>query len=247
MLLLSPATADRDEALGWLDRGGGALDGVIAKRLADPYAPGKRAMVKVKQRRTADCVVGGFRYGSKSSAGRLAPARPVQRRRPARPRRLHLVDRREGPRRLDRGTRGADRPARLHRRRPRRTEPLGHRALGRVAAAAPRTGRRGALRPGHRRPLPPRHQAAPPPPRQGAAPVHDGAARPAADPGPAQAIGRLMLFDLALIPGLATRDEIVTAAEESRADRAYRRARPHPVQVPGFHGQAPHHQLRLGL
>ena len=65
MLLLSPATGDRDEALGWLDRGGGALDGVIAKRRDDPYAPGKRAMVKVKQRRTADCVVGGFRYGSK--------------------------------------------------------------------------------------------------------------------------------------------------------------------------------------
>ena len=65
MLLLSPATPDRRKALRWLDRGGGALDGVIAKRLADPYAPGKRAMVKVKQRRTADCVVGGFRYGSK--------------------------------------------------------------------------------------------------------------------------------------------------------------------------------------
>ncbi len=65
MLHLSPASDDRREALGWLDRGGGALDGVIAKRLADPYAPGKRAMIKVKQRRTADCVVGGFRYGSK--------------------------------------------------------------------------------------------------------------------------------------------------------------------------------------
>ncbi len=64
-LLLSPATADRKKALGWLDRGGGALDGVIAKRLADPYQPGQRTMVKVKQRRTADCVVGGFRYGSK--------------------------------------------------------------------------------------------------------------------------------------------------------------------------------------
>jgi ATP-dependent DNA ligase len=64
-LVLSPATTDRDEALGWLKRGGGALDGVIAKRFDEPYQPGKRAMVKVKQRRTADCVVGGFRYGSK--------------------------------------------------------------------------------------------------------------------------------------------------------------------------------------
>ncbi len=62
MLLLSPATEDRDEALGWLERTGGALDGVIAKRLDQPYRSGERAMVKVKQRRTADCVVGGFRY-----------------------------------------------------------------------------------------------------------------------------------------------------------------------------------------
>ena len=62
-LLLSPATADRNKALGWLDRTGGALDGVIAKRIDEPYRAGERAMVKVKQRRTADCVVGGFRYG----------------------------------------------------------------------------------------------------------------------------------------------------------------------------------------
>jgi ATP-dependent DNA ligase len=62
-LRLSPATSDRDMALGWLDRGGGALDGVIAKRLDQAYRPGERAMVKVKQRRTADCVIGGFRYG----------------------------------------------------------------------------------------------------------------------------------------------------------------------------------------
>ena len=63
MLLLSPETEDRDKALGWLDRTGGALDGVIAKRIDEAYQSGERAMVKVKQRRTADCVVGGFRYG----------------------------------------------------------------------------------------------------------------------------------------------------------------------------------------
>jgi len=62
-LQLSPATEDRDEALGWLERSGGALDGVIAKRLDQPYRPGEREMIKVKQRRTADCVIGGFRYG----------------------------------------------------------------------------------------------------------------------------------------------------------------------------------------
>ena len=65
-LRLSPATLERDEALGWLKRSGGALDGVIAKRLDLEYRPGERAMIKVKQRRTADCVVGGFRYESKS-------------------------------------------------------------------------------------------------------------------------------------------------------------------------------------
>ena len=66
MLLLSPATTAREEALAWLKRSGGALDGVIAKRLDEPYRPGERAMVKVKQRRTADCVVGGFRYTARS-------------------------------------------------------------------------------------------------------------------------------------------------------------------------------------
>jgi ATP-dependent DNA ligase len=63
-LLLSPATSDRGHALGWLERTGGALDGVIAKRLDEPYRPAERAMLKVKQHRTADCVVGGFRRDS---------------------------------------------------------------------------------------------------------------------------------------------------------------------------------------
>ena len=64
-LYLSPMTSDRDTALGWLKRSGGALDGVIAKRADLPYLTGERAMVKVKQQRTADCVVGGFRYADK--------------------------------------------------------------------------------------------------------------------------------------------------------------------------------------
>jgi ATP-dependent DNA ligase len=65
-LLLSPATRDRDAALDWLRRSGGALDGVISKRLDQPYQFGERAMIKVKQHRTADCVVGGFRYATKT-------------------------------------------------------------------------------------------------------------------------------------------------------------------------------------
>ena len=63
-LLLSPATRDREQALAWLHRSGGALDGVIAKRTDLEYRPGERAMIKVKQQRTADCVVGGFRYAT---------------------------------------------------------------------------------------------------------------------------------------------------------------------------------------
>jgi len=64
-LLLSPMTTDRSLALDWLKRSGGALDGVVAKRLDQPYRFGERAMIKVKQLRTADCVVGGFRYAEK--------------------------------------------------------------------------------------------------------------------------------------------------------------------------------------
>jgi ATP-dependent DNA ligase len=64
-LHLSPATCDRKVAIQWLKRSGGALDGVVAKRLDLEYRSGERAMIKVKQQRTADCVVGGFRYSEK--------------------------------------------------------------------------------------------------------------------------------------------------------------------------------------
>ena len=64
--LLSPCTLERQTAENWLAEAGGALDGVIAKRSDGRYEMGERAMLKVKQMRTADCVVGGFRYGSES-------------------------------------------------------------------------------------------------------------------------------------------------------------------------------------
>ena len=66
-LLLSPLIRDAVEAENWLARGGSALDGVVAKRLDLPYRPGERAMAKVKQQRSADCVVGGFRYAGTST------------------------------------------------------------------------------------------------------------------------------------------------------------------------------------
>ena len=60
---LTPATRDRVLAAEWFERFEGAgLDGVVAKRLDAPYQPGKRAMLKIKHQRTADCVVAGFRW-----------------------------------------------------------------------------------------------------------------------------------------------------------------------------------------
>jgi ATP-dependent DNA ligase len=61
---LSPATRSLDEARGWLDRFESlGLDGVVAKRLDSPYLPGSRAgVVKVKEHKTADCVVAGIRW-----------------------------------------------------------------------------------------------------------------------------------------------------------------------------------------
>ncbi|HWB47220.1 MAG TPA: ATP-dependent DNA ligase [Hyphomicrobiaceae bacterium] len=63
---LTAYTRSLNEARRWLAKRQVAHDGVIAKRLDLPYRPGERAMVKVKQLRTADCVVGGFRYASNS-------------------------------------------------------------------------------------------------------------------------------------------------------------------------------------
>jgi ATP-dependent DNA ligase len=62
---LSPATTKLAAAQKWFDKVGGDLDGVMAKQIDAAYASGERtAMVKVKQIRTVDCVVGGFRYAS---------------------------------------------------------------------------------------------------------------------------------------------------------------------------------------
>jgi ATP-dependent DNA ligase len=58
-------TRNLRKARSWLTGRNVQLDGVIAKRLELPYVSGERAMLKVKHLRTADCVVGGFRYESK--------------------------------------------------------------------------------------------------------------------------------------------------------------------------------------
>jgi ATP-dependent DNA ligase len=59
---LTPSTTDRSLALRWFDEFEAAgCDGIVAKRLDGPYVEGKRDMVKIKHRRTVDCVVGGYR------------------------------------------------------------------------------------------------------------------------------------------------------------------------------------------
>ncbi|HLZ45455.1 MAG TPA: ATP-dependent DNA ligase [Gemmatimonadales bacterium] len=73
-LYLTPTTRDAKLAVDWLERFEGAgLDGVVAKPLAAPYQPGKRAMFKIKHVRTADCVVAGFRWhkSGKDAVGSL--------------------------------------------------------------------------------------------------------------------------------------------------------------------------------
>jgi ATP-dependent DNA ligase len=73
-LHLTPMTRDRRVAVQWLERFEGAgLDGVIAKPETSTYQPGKRAMIKVKHARTAECVVAGFRWhkSGKDAVGSL--------------------------------------------------------------------------------------------------------------------------------------------------------------------------------
>ncbi len=70
---VSPQTEDTEQAQRWLESERIGLDGIVAKLAEAPYASGERtAMQKVKRLRTVDCVVGGFRYGTRSKvAGSL--------------------------------------------------------------------------------------------------------------------------------------------------------------------------------
>lgn len=65
-LRISPATRELTQAENWFGSAGGSLDGLIAKQRDLPYRAGERdGMVKIKPQRTADCVIGGFRYATK--------------------------------------------------------------------------------------------------------------------------------------------------------------------------------------
>jgi ATP-dependent DNA ligase len=65
-LVLSPQTESRAEATAWLQSPEWHIDGIVAKKSTDMYKPAERLMLKFKPIRTADCVVGGFRYGTNS-------------------------------------------------------------------------------------------------------------------------------------------------------------------------------------
>jgi ATP-dependent DNA ligase len=68
---LSPASLKLKDAQRWLASAGGGSDGVIAKRLDLSYQAGNRdGMQKIKRYRSADCIIGGFRYGEKLQTGR---------------------------------------------------------------------------------------------------------------------------------------------------------------------------------
>ena len=180
---LTPATQDRDLAGDWFNRFEGAgLDGVVAKRLEAAYQPGKRAMLKIKHERTADCVVAGFRWhknGPGTHVGSLllglfddAGQAP--------PRRHHVVVHVGQAGRAGRGARAAARGrargppvGRMGRvgvaGRRRRVGPAAarrHLALEprqgpQLGAAADRAGRRGRVRPPPGRPLPARDDVPP--------------------------------------------------------------------------------------
>ena len=182
---LTPATRDRALAADWFDRFEGAgLDGVVAKRLEGTYLPGKRAMLKIKHERTADCVVAGFRWhkngpgthvGSACCSGLFDDAGHAP------PRRHHVVVHvgqargaasrswRRCARTRSRATRGASGrsgrppapPMRSGQRLPGATQPLEPRQGPVVGAAARRARRRGRLRPPPGRPVPPRDDVPP--------------------------------------------------------------------------------------
>ena len=150
-----PALPSRMRSV-WLRSAGGGSDGVIAKRLDLPYQAGNReGMQKIKRYRTADCVIGGFRYAEKTQAGRKVAGSVL----------LGLYDadgllHHVGLLVRDKGKRQAwaDRQARedfwqteLHGQSTRRPEPMVDETLVRVDAGEAEIRCRGFLRSLHRR------------------------------------------------------------------------------------------------
>jgi ATP-dependent DNA ligase len=87
-IALSPITEDSELASAWLDRSGtDGIDGVVAKHRAVGYQPGRRAMVKVKRERTAECVSSGISVAGRRTGRQLAATGSLGPRRRATPRR----------------------------------------------------------------------------------------------------------------------------------------------------------------
>jgi ATP-dependent DNA ligase len=77
-IYLSASTSDLKTVENWITHIGQELDGIIAKRADAPYRPGDdRAALKIKNYRTIDCVIGGFRDRSIGSHSRRASARLI--------------------------------------------------------------------------------------------------------------------------------------------------------------------------
>ena len=171
-LIVTPCTRDLAQATEWLnDFSHDGRDGVVAKRLDGKYLGGERAMIKVKRLRTADCVVGGFRYlsGSDEVGSLLLGLYNAQ----------GLLDHvgftstiandeREA---LTRKLRALQAAAGFHRQGARRAQPLEHGTQRRMGAAQAGAGRRGPIRPCDERPVPPWDEAPALQARQGAAAV----------------------------------------------------------------------------
>ena len=159
-LRLSPSSTKLGEAKAWLRRSGATLDGVVAKRRDLAYRSGDRTgMQKIKNYRSADCVVGGFRYNEGTTVVGSLLLGPLRQRGLLASRRLHLDDQAAGQTRAHQKAQAVDRCPRLYRQCARRTEPLVDQALGRMGAIEAETRRRGLLRPFQRRSLQARHAA----------------------------------------------------------------------------------------
>ena len=149
---------------------GMGLDGVVAKRRDLPYQSGERTgMQKIKNQRTAECVIGGFRYLEKEPLVGSLLLGPIRQRGQARSRRIHVVDSCRGSPCIDKKARAPHQVAGFHRKCSRRSEPLEHKALDRMATSRAEAGGGGAVRSLHGRPLPARNKVPALAPRQAAA------------------------------------------------------------------------------
>ena len=137
-------------------------------RIARASAPACR---RYKDLRTADCVVGGFRYGAKARWSDRCCSASTTTRDSSTTSASRRTFRATNAKRLPEA-RVAERQAGIHRARAGRTESLEHGTQRRVGAAAPEARRRGALRPFQRRPLSARHELPALATRQGAASVY---------------------------------------------------------------------------